>query len=143
MTGPTEIRSFRDYMHSAPTSPARAPPTQLNTSANATQLNSKPARAKRARRASKQINTSALRRQRLFLFQRNLSGSDSSLKCVHVRNVYTLTHHSFNPCFLRPVLYRSSANWQSKVGFVARKKGAATRTVSSGRRTTGSAHPAD
>ena len=64
-----------------------------STHARLHQLNSK-ARAKRARRASKQINTNTLQRQRLFLFQRNLSGSDSSLNCVHVRNVYTLTRQT-------------------------------------------------
>ena len=74
----------RAHVNSTPTPTT----TRHQGRVNSTQLK---ARAKRARRASKQINTNALRRQRLFLFQSNLSGSDSSLKCVHVRNVYTLT----------------------------------------------------
>ena len=64
--------------------PTNSLPTQLQLKA----------RAKRARRAPEQINTNASRRQRLFLFQRNLSSSDSSLKCVHVRIVYTLTRQT-------------------------------------------------
>src|SRR6185295_1581688 len=73
---------------------ARAAPAQLQRST--TQQRE---RSERAPARQKQTNTSALRRQRLFRFQRNLNGSDSNLKCVHVRIVYTLTRPSFDPTF--------------------------------------------
>jgi hypothetical protein len=49
------------------------------------------ARAKRAHRVRTDQHQCVLRLQRLFLFQRTLSGSDSSLKCVHVSIAYILT----------------------------------------------------
>jgi hypothetical protein len=90
-SAPTQRKSNVSSSSSSTPSPR---PRQLNSTPR--QHNSKRERSERAARHGVSV---------CLLIQRNSSGSDSSLKCVHVRIAYTLTPFRIDPTFVPGVIF--------------------------------------